>query len=106
MDKLYGKKPGEPAGAPAEGGETPPDMGGGPPDMGDLGGAPPPAGGEELGGAPPAGGAELAPESKLDRDMNLILEEDLINGTDELDLSKGRKSLIEIENKLDELLNK
>ena len=106
VDKLYGKKPGEPAGAPAEGGETPPDMGGGPPDMGDLGGAPPPAGGEELGGAPPAGGAELAPESKLDRDMNLILEEDLINGTDELDLSKGRKSLIEIENKLDELLNK
>jgi hypothetical protein len=101
VDKLYGKKPGEPAGAPAEGGETPtdmgetpPDMGGGPPDMGDLG------------GAPPAGGAELAPESKIDRDMNLILEEDLINGTDELDLSKGRKSLIEIENKLDELLNK
>ena len=105
VDKLYGKKPGEPAGAPAEGGETPPDMGGVPPDMGDLGGAPP-AGGEELGGAPPAGGAELAPESKIDRDMNLILEEDLINGTDELDLSKGRKSLIEIENKLDELLNK
>ena len=105
VDKLYGKKPGEPAGAPAEGGETPPDMGGAPPDMGDLGGAPP-AGGEELGGAPPAGGAELAPESKIDRDMNLILEEDLINGTDELDLSKGRKSLIEIENKLDELLNK
>ena len=105
VDKLYGKKPDEPAGTPAEGG-APPDMGGAP-DMGDIGGgAPPPPGGEELGG-PPAGGApELAPESRIDKDMNLILEEDMISGVDELDLSKGRKSLIEIENKLDELLNK
>jgi len=105
VDKLYGKKPDEPAGTPAEGG-APPDMGGAP-DMGDMGGgAPPPTGGEELGG-PPAGGApELAPESRIDKDMNLILEEDMISGVDELDLSKGRKSLIEIENKLDELLNK
>jgi hypothetical protein len=105
VDKLYGKKPDEPAGTPAEGG-APPDMGGAP-DMGDMGGgAPPPPGGEELGG-PPAGGApELAPESRIDKDMNLILEEDMISGVDELDLSKGRKSLIEIENKLDELLNK
>ena len=105
VDKLYGKKPDEPAGTPAEGG-APPDMGGAP-DMGDIGGgAPPPTGGEELGG-PPAGGApELAPESRIDKDMNLILEEDMISGVDELDLSKGRKSLIEIENKLDELLNK
>ncbi len=80
---------------------------GGAPDMGDMGGGePPPPGGEELGG-PPAGGApELAPESRIDKDMNLILEEDMISGVDELDLSKGRKSLIEIENKLDELLNK
>jgi hypothetical protein len=70
---------------------------------GDLGA--PPMGGEELGGPPPPGG-ELAPESIVDRDMNLILENDMLSGIDEIDLSKGRKSLLEIENKLDELLNK
>jgi hypothetical protein len=70
---------------------------------GDLGA--PPMGGEELGGPPPPSG-ELAPESIVDRDMNLILENDMLSGIDEIDLSKGRKSLLEIENKLDELLNK
>jgi hypothetical protein len=38
--------------------------------------------------------------------MNLILEGDMVNGSEEIDLSKGRKSLLEIENKLEELLNK
>ncbi len=100
VDKLYGKKPDEPAGTTPEGG-APPEGG-----MSDLGG-PPPMGGEELGGAPPPPpGGELAPESILDRDMNLILEGDMVNGSEEIDLSKGRKSLLEIENKLDELLNK
>ena len=100
IDKLYGKKPSEPAGTPAPEGGEPPEGG-----LSDLGGPPPPSGGEELGGPPPPGG-ELAPESILDRDMNLILEGDMTNGTEEIDLSKGRKSLLEIENKLDELLNK
>ena len=104
IDKLYGKKPDEPAGAPVPEGGAPSEMGGGMPEIG--GGAPPPPGGEDLGAPPPAGGAELAPESKIDRDMNLILENDMISGMEEIDLSKGRKSLMEIENKLDELLNK
>jgi len=106
IDKLYGKKPGEAAGeAPPTGGE-PSDMGGGPPDIG--GGGPPDIGGPEGMEMPsaPTGGPELAPESKLEKDMNLILEDNMITGVDEIDLSKGRKSLLEIENKLDDLLNK
>jgi hypothetical protein len=106
LDKLYGKKPGEVATPPAESG----DMGGGAP-MSDLGGASP----SDLGGlggepsapetpeAPPAGG-EVTPESKI-KDLNLILENNMIKGVDELDLSKGQKSILEIEDKLDELLN-
>jgi len=107
IDKLYGKKPEEPAGAPApEGGAGGgiSDIGGGaPPEIG--GGEATPPGGEEL-GAPPEGGPGLAPESKIDKDLNLILENDMVSGMEEIDLSKGRKSLLEIENKLDELLNK
>ena len=109
IDKLYGKKPGEVATPPAEGGDMgvgapPSDLGGGgapPSDLGDLGGL----GGEPEGApeAPPAGG-EVTPESKLDN-LNLILEDDMITGIDQLDLSKGRKSILEIEDKLDELLN-
>lgn len=64
------------------------------------------------GGSEPApdlgGGAEvapeLAPESKKMNDLNLILEDDMINGLDTLDLSKGKKSLSEIDDKLGELL--
>jgi len=37
-------------------------------------------------------------------DLNLILEDDMINGLDTLDLSKGKKSLSEIDDKLGELL--
>ena len=105
IDKLYGKKPGEVA-TPAPESE----MGGPPSDLGGGGAPPPPP--SDLGGlggeapapeAPPAGG-EVTPESRLDN-LNLILEEDMITGTEELNLSKGRKSILEIEDKLDELLN-
>jgi len=107
IDRLYGKKPGETATPPAEGG----DMGAPPPSggmssLGGLGG-----GGEDLGAPPeapeapeaPAGG-EVTPESRMN-DLNLILEDDLISGRDEIDLSRGRTSINEIENKLNELLN-
>jgi len=85
IDRLYGKKPGEVAAPPAEGGDM---------------GAPP-----EAPEAPeaPAGG-EITPESRMN-DLNLILEDDLISGRDEIDLSKGRTSINEIETKLNELLN-
>ena len=103
IDRLYGKKPGEVAAPPAEGGDM-----GAPPsdDMGSLGGL-----GGDMGAPPeapeapeaPAGG-EITPESRMN-DLNLILEDDLISGRDEIDLSKGRTSINEIETKLNELLN-
>jgi len=105
IDRLYGKKPGEVAAPPAEGG----DMGAPPSDMGSLGGLG--GGGGDMGASPeapeapeaPAGG-EITPESRMN-DLNLILEDDLISGRDEIDLSKGRTSINEIETKLNELLN-
>jgi hypothetical protein len=95
IDKLYGKKDSEPAGTAPEGG-APPDMGGGaPPDMG--GGAPPPPG-----GAPP----EMPSERLVRKDLDLLLEETLMNGSDYMDLSKGRISLNLIDNKLKDLIDK
>ena len=107
IDRLYGKKPGEVATPPAEG----EDMGGAPPSgsmssLGGIGGGP-----EDMGGGPeapeapePPAGGEVTPESRMN-DLNLILEDDLISGRDEIDLSKGRTSINEIETKLNELLN-
>jgi len=110
IDKLYGNKPGEGGSATPEGEVTEPadtgfgDLGGG---LGDMGGgeSTPPApdlggGGEEAAPAP-----ELAPESRNMDDLNLILEDDLLSGLDTLDLSKGKKSINEIDDKLSELLN-
>jgi hypothetical protein len=96
IDNLYGKKEGE---EPA-GGATPPP--GGEEPMSPLPGgepmSPPPA---ET--PPPAG---VTPESKNKNDLNLILEDTLFNGVDSIDLSKGRSSLIEINDKLKNLLDK
>lgn len=104
IDKLYGKKPGEVATPPAEGG----DMGGPSGDMGSLGGLSSGGGPSDLGAPPespePPAGGQITPESRMN-DLNLILEDDLISGRDEIDLSKGRTSINEIENKLNELLN-
>jgi len=101
LDKLYGKKEGEPAGAPAEGGETPADEGGGgmptPPDMGGELPAPPAPGPE------PGGEAGVTPES-IEVDMNILLETNMIDGDEMIDLSKVRKSLGEMEQKLNSLL--
>jgi hypothetical protein len=98
LDKLYGKKEGEPAGTPTEGG-APPDEGGGgmmsePP--GEL--PAPPAPGPE-----PGGEAGVTPES-LERDMNILLESNMIGDDEMIDLSKAKKSLGEMEQKLNSLL--
>ncbi len=106
IDRLYGKKPGEVATPPAEGGDMGAPPSGGMSSLGGIGGGP-----EDMGGGaeapeapePPAGG-EVTPESRMN-DLNLILEDDLISGRDEIDLSKGRTSINEIETKLNELLN-
>jgi hypothetical protein len=96
IDNLYGKKDGEPAGeAPAGGAEA--------------GGAPPApeGGGAETGGAPPAPeGGGLTPERLVRKDLDLLLEENLFNGKDFMDLSKGRLSLDQIDQKLKDLINK
>jgi hypothetical protein len=95
VDKLYGKKEGEPA--PAGGEEA----GGGPPDMGGLGdmggGAPPPP--------PPSGGEPgVTPESFNKNDLNLILEDKLFTELDVMDLSKGKNALVEIDDRIKEFL--
>ena len=97
LDKLYGKKEGEPAGTPTEGGAPPEGGGGGmmsePP--GELP-APPP-------GPEPGGEAGVTPES-LERDMNILLESDMFGNDEMIDLSKAKKSLGEMEQKLNSLL--
>jgi hypothetical protein len=97
LDKLYGKKEGEPAGVPSEGGAPPEEGGGGmmsePP--GELP-APPP-------GPEPGGEAGVTPES-LERDMNILLESDMFGNDEMIDLSKAKKSLGEMEQKLNSLL--
>jgi hypothetical protein len=97
LDKLYGKKEGEPAGVPSEGGAPPGESGGGLPSPAGESPLPPSPGPE------PGGESGVTPESVV-RDMNILLESDLIDDDEMIDLSKARKSLNEIENKLNSLL--
>ena len=111
IDKLYGDKPGE-GGAP-EGEVTEPSdtgFGGGGSDFGgDLGGDLGGNLGSDLGDSgKDTGGeaaAEVTPESTTEKDLNMILENDMINGISEIDLSKGRASLGKIEDELRTLLD-
>ena len=98
LDKLYGKKEGEPAGTPTDGGAPPEEGGGGmmPEPPGEL--PAPPAPGPE-----PGGEAGVTPES-LERDMNILLESDMFGNDEMIDLSKAKKSLGEMEQKLNSLL--
>jgi hypothetical protein len=109
IDKLYGSATGATpaAGAATTPGGTeelgaPPSFGGGAEPSPDLGAEVPPAGGE----APPptTGEPELAPESK-EKDMNILLENNLIEGSRMIDLGQGQESLGEISKELDKLLN-
>jgi hypothetical protein len=103
IDKLYGNngKPTSPGQTP-DGGEPPMggDMGGLPP----MGGEEPPMGGEETPPPPMGGEAEVTPESK-NKNMNLLLETNLLEGSKILDLGQGQDSLGEISKELDKLLN-
>jgi hypothetical protein len=99
IDQLYGKKDGEPSSG--AGGESPDTgdsaMGG------DLGGASAPPPPEAP--APEAGG--VTPESFNKDGLDLILEEmTLFSAADVMELSKGRNSLIEIDQKVRSLLDK
>ena len=106
IDKLYGSATGATPTAGAattmDGGEElgpPPSFGGGSEiPAGDLETAPA-GGGEE---APPA--AEITPESKQ-KDMNILVENNFIKGSQMINLGQGQDSLGEISKHLDKLLN-
>jgi hypothetical protein len=104
IDKLYGSTTG---GTASTGASTTP--GGGE----ELGPPPMPGGEEELGAAPPppppppgeeAGGGAVTPEGK-ERELNILLENDLIRGQKSLNLGVAQQSLGEIEKELSKLLN-
>jgi hypothetical protein len=105
IDKLYGSPSGS---TPSAGTSTTP--GGeeelGPPPGGDLG-TPPSPEGEELGGEappPPTEEGPPIPESKLNN-LNMLIENNLIDGATFIDLGHGQESLGEISKELDKLLN-
>jgi len=103
IDKLYGNSSG---GTATTSTESSPDFGG---DMGPLS---PSMGSEESGGTPPPpppppGGeseAGVTPESKLER-LNILVENNILEGASFINLSQGRDSLGEIDKELDKLLN-
>ena len=102
IDKLYGSTTGA---TPSAGAETTPgggeELGGGMPPPPEMGGGEPPAGG----GEPPAGGGEPPiPEGRLDN-LNILVENNLIDGNKFIDLGMAQESLGEISKELDKLLN-
>jgi hypothetical protein len=102
IDKLYGSATGGTATAAAAtaAGEIT-----APPPSGDFETAPPPEESSPIEAPPPAGAEpELAPESKK-KDMNILIENNLIEGSRMIDLGQGQDSLGEISKELDKLLN-
>jgi len=102
IDKLYGSTTGGTASASTA---TPPPAPGGDLGGGDLGAMAPPADA----GAPPADAgappeAAVTPESRMNN-LNILVENNLIEGTLFLDLGQGQESLGEISKELDNLLN-
>jgi len=103
IDKLYGSQTGA---TPTAGAATTTDGGeelGPPPSFGGGGEIPepelPPAGGAEE--APPA---EVTPESRK-KDLNILVENNLIEGSQIINLGQAQDSLGEISKELDKLLN-
>ena len=106
IDKLYGNTSGATATTAAEQGapsgeiESPL-----PSSFGGAGESSPPAPSEEEGGtATQPSPAEITPESKFDN-LNILIENNLINGSKFIDLGHAQESLGEISKELDKLLN-
>ena len=101
IDKLYSQASG---GTVSDSGETPPESMGGLEPLGvepgmEPGGAPPPP--------PPIGGegeAGVTPESRIER-LNILVENNVLEGSSFINLGQGRDSLGEIDKELDKLLN-
>jgi hypothetical protein len=102
IDNLYGKKEGAAAAGGDAGAEAGAEAGGDTGGMGDMGGGTPPSGGEE----PADGGAPPTTERLVRNDLDLIVERTLFKDDNILELSKGRNSLVEINNKLKDLIDK
>ena len=108
IDKLYGSQTGATPTAGAEtttdGGEElgpPPSSFGGEPSGLDLGSEEPPTGGGEEEAPPPS---EITPESRK-KDLNILVENNLIEGSQIINLGQAQDSLGEISKQLDKLLN-
>ena len=104
IDKLYGSASGGTVTASSETSEPPSSFGGGGFETADLGGEElPPAGEETV--PPPAGGeSEITPESRMNN-LNMLVENNLIEGAQMINLGHGQESLGEISKELDKLLN-
>jgi hypothetical protein len=105
IDKLYGNPSGATATtASTETSEPTPSFGGGGFETADMGGEElPPAGEETV--APPAGGeAEITPESRMNN-LNILVENNLIEGSRMINLGHGQESLGEMSKELNKLLN-
>jgi hypothetical protein len=107
VDKLYGSQTGGTATA-AAGGESSVEFPA-PPTGGGEGPPPPPGGGEELGAPPPPpGGAPeeggVTPESRMNK-LNILVDSNMIEGSQILEFETGQNSLFEIDEELDKLLN-
>ena len=106
IDKLYGNASGGTASVTATETSEPSSFGGGGFETADLGGGGeiPPAG-EETVPPPPAGGeAEVTPESRMNN-LNMLVENNLIEGARMINLGHGQDSLGEISKELNKLLN-
>jgi hypothetical protein len=104
IDKLYGNNSGGTSTSTTT--TTPPEGGG--ESFGGFG-APPSGGEPEVGGevpppAPAGGESEVTPESRM-KNMNLLVESNLLEGSKFLDFGQGQESLGEISKELDKLLN-
>ena len=109
IDKLYGSPSGAtptagaattPGGTEELGGTPPPPAGG----AEEIGATPPPPAGGETPAEAPAGGEPPIPESRLDN-LNILIENNLIDGDKFIDLGHAQESLGEISKELDKLLN-
>jgi hypothetical protein len=99
IDKLYSQASG---GTVSNSGESSPESFGGLEPLGpepgiEPGGAPPPP-------PPPEGEAGVTPESRIER-LNILVENNILEGASFINLGQGRDSLGEIDKELDKLLN-
>jgi hypothetical protein len=104
IDKLYGTTSGSTSNAGAQSTESPSFEGGElPPPPSEEAPLTPPPPSEETTPPPPEGGA-VTPES-IQKDLNILVENNLIEGSEIINLGQAQNSLGKISKELDKLLN-